>query len=72
MKGDVIICKKDYFEYCKTNEVFIKEYDPYGNICILPYESDRKGSIRITNAAFLEYFIILAEYRNIRIDEILE
>ena len=72
-EGDIlIICKKDYFEWCKINEIFIKEYDMYKNVCIVPYESDRKGFIRITNAVFKEHFITLAEYRDSRIDEILE
>jgi len=72
-EGDeIVICKKDYFEWCKVNEKYIKEYDIYHNVCLVPYEPNKKGLIRITNAAFREYFITLAEYRDYRIDEILE
>ena len=63
------ICKKDYDIYAKKDEVFIIEYER--GYFILKSES-RIGSITIINKTFKEHFITLAEYRDIRIDEILE
>ena len=69
--GDVTVCKKDFGQFAKKDEIFIIKYLHQTAVEIAVNIYDKK-SFTILNSYFPEYFMSAGEYREYRINQILE
>jgi len=69
--GDVTVCKKDFGQFAKKDQIFIIKYLHSTSVEIAVNIDDKK-SFTILNTYFLEYFMSVGEFRDYRINQIFE
>ena len=70
-KGDITICKKDFGMFAKKDDMFVIK-SLHATSVEISVSIEEKKSFTILNTYFTEYFMTSGEFREFRINQILE